>query len=107
MSIATFGFRALQANLKAGNGIQKFPSIKQIKVVFGKETCKLLGPISSFYVNELPRIYDNNREIKFTTEFADECKIEIKGDKEAELAINDCKTTTQIYNKLVEASGRL
>ncbi|KAJ3318872.1 hypothetical protein HDV06_006993 [Boothiomyces sp. JEL0866] len=104
MSIAAFGFRALQANLKSGNGIQKFPPIKQIKIVFGKDTCKLLGPTSSFYVNELPRIYDNNREIKFVTEHGEQCKLEIQGSETVDLAINDCRTTSQIYNKLVEAS---
>ncbi|KAJ3256328.1 hypothetical protein HK103_005583 [Boothiomyces macroporosus] len=107
MSIAAFGYRALQANLKAGNGLQKLPMIKQIKVVFGKETCKLLGPISSFYVNELPRIYDNNRDIKFVTEYGEQCKVEIQGTETVELGISDCKTTTQIYNKLIEASGKL
>ncbi|KAJ3353699.1 hypothetical protein HDU91_005865, partial [Kappamyces sp. JEL0680] len=63
--IQAFPFKALQQNLGIGRGsnVTLPPYLKSIRVYFGSETCPSMGPFSSFYVNELPRLFASNPDL--------------------------------------------
>ncbi|KAI9002767.1 hypothetical protein BC832DRAFT_560786 [Gaertneriomyces semiglobifer] len=80
MLIKAFSVRSLERNLSVGSGSNlPLPFLKKVSVVFGKDTCPAKPALSSFYVNELPRIYHSNPHITFTTapQEADICTISL------------------------------
>ena len=97
-----FPYKSLKLNLEHGRGANTtLDSVSKIVVVFGSTKCPSLGPLNSFYVNELPRLHKSS---KFTVETREEpiSKLLItKQGKEQEIDIATCKQASQIYEKLM------
>lgn len=103
--IAAFAFKSLKLNLDVGRGAGiKLPSSTTIKIVFGSQDCPALGPLSSFYVNELPRLYRANESTLDveTEQSKSSCLIEIKKiDRTETIELKDCSTAAAIYARVM------
>ncbi|KAJ3309215.1 hypothetical protein HDU76_003687 [Blyttiomyces sp. JEL0837] len=74
--INAFSVRLLQSNLKngAGTGHVLGNKLKELKLLIGETSCPANAPANVFAVNELPRLYQSNPQIKFTTMQSDKEK---------------------------------
>ncbi|KAH6573308.1 hypothetical protein BASA50_007897 [Batrachochytrium salamandrivorans] len=64
-----FPVRSLDLNLTRGRDLHEglAAHIAALTVTFGPDSCPAKNALSSFYVNELPRIYTKTPRIKFNT----------------------------------------
>ncbi|KNC99729.1 uncharacterized protein SPPG_09255 [Spizellomyces punctatus DAOM BR117] len=106
MLIKAFSVRSLQKNLGVGNGANvQVPLLKKVTVVFGTDKCPAKSSLSSFYVNELPRIYKSNPHIQFSTlpEEADHCELSLSlgNDHTVSIDLRECLTSASMYNRIM------
>ena len=104
--LKAFSYKSLKLNLEHGRGANvTLTGVSKISVVFGTPKCPALGPLNSFYVNELPRLYKSSN---FTVETAEAPQSKLSITKldgnEVELGINTCQQASQIYDKLIKAT---
>ncbi|KAJ3159575.1 hypothetical protein HDU86_001584 [Geranomyces michiganensis] len=108
--IKSFSVKALSRNLAVGNGSsQALPRVKHIGVVFGSDDCIAKPALSSFYVNELPRLHNSNPHITFTTapEEAENCSITLGLDDGKTVAIDlrECCSSAALYKRILAESA--
>lgn len=99
----SFPIKALRQNLQSGRGAGVLlPEISKIMVTFGKDRVK--GPLNSFYVNELPRIYNSNNHLSFSTIADSEessVAFERKDGTVVGVKINELNSANEIYSRFV------
>ncbi|KAJ3307160.1 hypothetical protein HDV03_002671 [Kappamyces sp. JEL0829] len=112
--IQAFPFKALQQNLGIGRGsnVTLPPYLKSIRVYFGSETCPSMGPFSSFYVNELPRLFASNPDLVISLDQEGDnggsghCSITLSPGN-LQVDFQDCTSAGQIYDKVMDHIARL
>ncbi|KAJ3015602.1 hypothetical protein HKX48_004463 [Thoreauomyces humboldtii] len=109
VAIKAFSVKSLTRNLAVGNGSAvQFPLLKRIDITFGADTCVAKPSLSSFYVNELPRLHNSNPHITFATasEEAEHCSVSLTlaDDKTVAIDLRECPTSSALY-KRIHAAG--
>ncbi|KAJ3084120.1 hypothetical protein HK102_000756 [Quaeritorhiza haematococci] len=105
MLIKSFSAASLRKNLTigTGSGIQ-VPALRAVNVVFGSDNCATKPALTLFYVNELPRLYNENRHINFTTETKPEsnCSLSVTFDNDETKSVDlkSCATPLHIFERL-------
>ena len=100
-----FTYKALKLNLEHGRGANiTLKSVSKVVVTFGSPSCPALGPLNSFYVNELPRLRKAN-DFQVETREQPVSKLVITKDGiDVDVNIGSCQQASQIYDKLMALS---
>ncbi|TPX60582.1 hypothetical protein PhCBS80983_g01664 [Powellomyces hirtus] len=107
--IKAFSVKSLSRNLSVGNGVAQFPMLKKVGIIFGNDQCIAKPSLSSFYVNELPRLHNSNPHIEFTTapEEGEHCSISLtlEDNKNVEIDLRECPSSAAMYKRIAAASS--
>jgi hypothetical protein len=107
MKVNSFNYKSLLLNLKHSRGSNlSLPQVASIKVEFGPKD-STYGALSSFCVNELPRIYYSNNQIKFDVNQSSNSQITIKllDGAEKKLDLTGIISTAMIYDQFTKSLG--
>ncbi|KAI8801472.1 hypothetical protein BJ742DRAFT_837140 [Cladochytrium replicatum] len=107
MKVRSFAVRTLEANIKVA-AVPKFanPAVSSISVTFGPPSCPGRPALSAFYVNELPRLFASNPNIKVETQSASSCQLKFQLDngKSVGVAAKDMDHPAHLLDRIKKAA---